>query len=253
MRLWLNFLALALATSAKARPLTVSAPDWPPFYIHDDGNEPYKGMAWDILANCAGQIDKDAVFDMYPIRRMFKYMETGNLDLNIMSFKAERTSTVNYGKEIVFENTYGVWSGASLTAKIKSLTDLNALNVALLIGLHPSEEYKKWLEIRQATPSGKETLILNEQEQILKMLADNRIDATVGSGPEFRWRARKLGLSTKVRDTGLLIQRQAYFFVVAKESSIYKHHPDILRRLDQCVKDMKKSGAWAKLKEHYQL
>jgi ABC-type amino acid transport substrate-binding protein len=253
MRLWLNLLALALATPAMARSLTISAPDWPPFYIHEDRKTPHKGMAWDILATCASKIDKNPVFDMYPIRRMFKYMEAGDLDLNIMSFKTERTSTVDYGKEVVFENTYSVWSRDSLTIKVKSLADLDNLNVALLIGMRPSAEYKKWLERRQSTPSGKETLILNEQEQILRMLADDRIDATVGSTPEFRWRARKLGLTSKLKPTGLVIQKQAYFFVVAKESPIYKQNPRILQRMDQCVKEMKKSGTWLKLKDHYQL
>jgi polar amino acid transport system substrate-binding protein len=184
---------------------------------------------------------------------MFKKMTSGDLDVNIMSFKAERTSALDYGKEVVFENTYGVWSRVSLPSKVKSLNDLNVMNVSLLIGLQPSREYKKWLANRPSEAPSKETLILNEQEQVIKMIADNRVDATIASGPEIRWRARKLGLTSKIKDTGLIIQKQPYFFVVAKESPRYKQNPDIVRRLDQCVKEMKKSGTWLKLKEYYQL
>ena len=252
MRLLLSIVTCGLSTSVLARSLTVSTPDWPPFYIHEEKEPRNKGLAWDILSKCTSQINKSVRFDMYPIRRMFKYMEDGSLDVNIMSYKPERLSALDYGKELVFENTYSVWVRSSLPHPVRTLDDLKNLNVALLIGLHPSDEYEAWLAKRLSTTSDKETLIVNEQEQILKMLASNRTDATIASGPEFRWRGSRLGLSAMIRDTPLIIKKQAYFFVLAKKSPFHNNE-NLLPLMDQCVKDMKKSGFWAALKNYYQL
>ena len=190
---------------------------------------------------------------MYPIRRMFKYMEQGELDLNIMSFKADRAGKVDYGKEIVFENNYSVWTRSSLTKKIRVINDLDDLSIAQLVGLRPSDSFKAWFENRLKNPGNKENLVLNDPDQIVKMLASERVDMTVASSPEIRWRSAHLGLRSKVKDSGLIVKKQAYFFVISKASPVYKQNPDLLSRLDQCVKNKKRDGSWASLKLKYQL
>ena len=64
MRLSLNILittmtilaAITGASNGVARSLTVSAPDWPPFYIHETNDEASRGMAWDLLRSCADHL-----------------------------------------------------------------------------------------------------------------------------------------------------------------------------------------------------
>ena len=252
MRLLLSTLLVSVSSLASARSLTVSAPDWPPFYIHED-NSKGKGMAWEILEICASRIDKNAVFDMYPIRRMFKYMERGELDVNLMSFKPDRAKTLDYGKELVFENQYDVWARASLKKPIKSIADLNNLSIAQMVGLRPSDEFRSWFDNRLKSNSPIETLQLNHPEQVFEMLAHDRIDATVISSQEARWRTKRMGISSKVKDTGFSLKSHSYFVVIAKESPLYKQDPGILGRMDQCVRDLKANGTWARLKAHYDL
>jgi ABC-type amino acid transport substrate-binding protein len=250
------FMALSWGTcgqSANVRHLTISAPDWPPFYIQDSNLDDARGMAWDILKICSKKYDSAAVFEMFPIRRMFKYMEDGSLDLNIMSYKADRVNTLAFGKEVVFENSYGVWTRASLATKIISLHDIKKLSIAQLIGLRPSDEFKAMLEARLHDSTSKETLILNDPDQIVRMLASDRIDATVASLAEIRWRAQRLKVSQQLRFSGLIVQRQKYYFVLSRQSPFYKERPQILTGLDQCVRDLRRSGAWDQLRLRYQL
>jgi polar amino acid transport system substrate-binding protein len=237
--------ALTSATSA-AKPLSVYTPDWPPFYIQEADQGHSLGMAWDVLATCSRRIDKNPVFDNYPIRRMIKKMEDGELDLNIMSFKEDRLRIMAYGKEIIFENDYIIITGSHVTKPIRRLSDLNDLSVAQLVGLRPSDEFKRWFEDRLKNKSGKETFLLNSEEQILKMLAN-------GSRAVVNWRTQRLGLTSRIRETNLLIRKQPYFFVMAKQSPIYKARPSSLSTLDACVRDLKRTGSWAKMKSRYQL
>jgi ABC-type amino acid transport substrate-binding protein len=249
-------LAVAIQTEMLplfARPLRVYTPDWPPFYIQDSATPSNKGMAWDILAHCSRQLDKSAVFDNYPIRRMAKLMEEGELDINIMSFKPDRQKNLLYGREVVFENNYIIIVGNHVKKTISNLSDLNSLSIAQLVGLRPSDTFKAWFDHRLQHQTGKETLQLSSEEQILKMLANGRIDATVASEAEFRWRSKKLGLTHKIRNTRLLIQKQPYFFVLAKKSPFLREKPHAISRLDHCLRDLKRSGRWAQMKKQYQL
>jgi len=85
------------------------------------------------------------------------------------------------------------------------------------------------------------------------MLASGRIDATVASEAEFRWRSKRLGLTHQIRNTQLLIQKQPYFYVIAKKSPILRQQPNAIARMDQCLRDLKRSGRWSQMKKNYQL
>jgi ABC-type amino acid transport substrate-binding protein len=236
-----------------AKNLSIYTPDWPPFYIQDVDQNNARGMAWEVLATCSRKIDKNPVFDNYPIRRMMKKMEDGELDLNIMSFKEDRLRIMAYGKEIIFDNDYIIITGSHVTKPIRKLSDLDDLSVAQLVGLRPSDEFKRWFDNRLKNKSGKDTFLLNSEEQILKMLANGRVDATVASRAEVKWRSKRLGLTNRIRTTNLSIKKQPYFFVMAKKSPIYKARPNSLASLDACVRDLKRSGGLARMKARYQL
>ena len=236
-----------------SRPLTVYTPDWPPFYIQEGNTKTNRGMAWDILSTCTRSIDPSAVFDNYPIRRMMRLMEDGEIDINIMSFKADREKILAYGQEVIFENKYVIIVGNHVTKPIRKLSDLNTLSIAQLVGLRPSDTFKAWFDSRLSRKDSKETLQLNSEEQILKMLANGRIDATVASEAEFRWRSQRLGLTQRIRPTTLLIQKQPYFFVMSRRSPLFRDKPGTLKQLDQCVRHLKQSGAWVQMKNYYQL
>lgn len=251
MKLWLSFLIAITASEVMARSLTVSTPDWPPFFIHDAPAG--RGMGWEILAQCGQEIDKHLVFDMFPIRRMFKQMEDGSLDVNIMSFKEDRTKIVAYGKEVVFANTYGVWVGAHVNQEIRRLTDLDNLSIGQLVGLRPSDQFRDYFDKRMKKNGNKESIELNDPDQVIKMLASQRIDAAIISSPEIRWRSKKLGLQNKIKDAKYSVKSQDYFFVVSRQSSFFKKDPDLIRKLDTCVKTMKLSGRWHTLKTRYEL
>ena len=250
---WHSIFVVGFAATAAARPLTVSSPDWPPFYIQDSEKPLEHGFAGDILDICAAKIDPNADFHAYPIRRMMKYMERGELDINIMSFKPDRALFMDYGKEMVFENSYVVWKRRSLSNSISSIHYLDSLRIAQLVGIRPSDEFREWFDLRLKSKSEIDTLVLNNTDQIVKMLAHDRSDVTVSSLAEMKWRSNKLGLSKYVVNTGLVIKKQDYFLVIAKASPLYKRDPQILNKFDSCVTRLKSTGRWAQLQKYYGL
>lgn len=251
MKRLLSVLLLISPTVSFGRALTVSAPDWPPFFIQESKTS--RGMGWEILSQCGEKIDPNVTFDMYPIRRMFKYMELGELDINIMSYKQDRAKIVEYGKEVVFSNSYGVWTGNHVTTPIRRLADLDGLSLGQLVGLRPSDQVRDYFAKRLKRNGAQESLELNDPDQVIKMLANKRLDATIISSPEIRWRSKKLGLHQKIKNTNYSVQTQDYFFVISKQSPFYRKDPTIIRRLDTCVKTMKLSGRWQALKRQYDL
>jgi ABC-type amino acid transport substrate-binding protein len=251
MKLLLSIICFVTTTSASGRSLTASAPDWPPFFIQE--SKTARGMGWEILSQCGEKIDSNVSFDMYPIRRMFKQMEQGDLDINIMSYKNDRAKILEYGKEVVFSNTYAVWTGVHVKKTIRRISDLDGLSVGQLVGLRPSDQFRDYFEQRKRKGGTVESLELNDPDQVVKMLAKKRIDATIVSSPEIRWRSKKLQLQDKIRNTNFSLQTQDYFFVMSKNSPFYKRDPSIIRRLDTCVKAMKLSGRWQSLKKQYDL
>jgi ABC-type amino acid transport substrate-binding protein len=184
---------------------------------------------------------------------MFKHMEQGDLDINIMSYKNDRAKILEYGKEVVFSNTYAVWTGAHIKKPIRRISDLDGLSLGQLVGLRPSDQFRDYFEQRKRKGGAVESLELNDPDQVVKMLAKKRIDATIVSSPEIRWRSKKLQLQDKIRNTNFSLQTQDYFFVMSKNSPFYKRDPSIIRRLDTCVKAMKLSGRWQSLKRQYDL
>jgi ABC-type amino acid transport substrate-binding protein len=210
-------------------------------------------MGWEILAQCGQKIDQDISFDIYPIRRMFKQMEDGELDINIMSYKDDRTKLVSYGKEVVFVNTYSVWTGAHVLKPIRRLSDLDDLSIGQLVGLRPSDQFKDYFAQRLQQGGRKESVELNDTDQVIKMLASRRLDAAIISSPEIRWRSKKLGLQNKIKDARFTIKSQDYFFVFSRQSPFFKKDPNIVGKLDTCVKAMKLSGRWQELKAQYEL
>lgn len=119
-----------------------------------------QGFAGEILSLCAVKIDPNANFGAYPIRRMMKYMERGDLDVNIMRFKPDRALFLDYGKQTIFENSSVVWKRRSLKKSIKTIHDLDSLSVAQLVGLRTTDEFKEWFDSRLKSKSEIDSLFI---------------------------------------------------------------------------------------------
>lgn len=249
----LNSIAVSQTTKS-SNSITISAPDWPPYYI-DQTKEPgdLKGFGWEISNMCSIKLGLSPKFEQFPIRRMFKEMEKGTLELNIMSFKADREKAVSYGKEVVFSNSYGLWTRTGLQRIPKTFTDLDTLTLAELVGLRTSDAFREYLDRRHKMSGDSKIQTLSETDAIAKMLASSRVDAAVTSNAEMRYRLKKLGLTSKVSQAPLNVTTQDYFFVISKNSKILKTQPDIVVKFDQCVRQLKSNGIFEKLANKYSI
>ena len=242
---------------AQANALSFSAPDWPPFYIskpaHNKDLYTQPGFATEIITLCSQKSNFQVLLKELPIKRMFREMDSGDLDLNIMSFKADRTKSLNFGKEVVFTNTYGLWTRSGLSINVQTLSQLDGLNIVDLVGIRTSDAYRSYIDQRLSKNGSGRVTVVSSVEAIAKMLAIGRADAAVVSIPEMKFRLQKLGLSHRVTNVGFVIKSQPYYFVASKASKNLLTSPGILDRLDQCIRTIKRDGTWEKLKTSYDL
>lgn len=242
---------------AHCNALSFSTPDWPPFYIVKPANNerlnPRAGFATEIITLCAQKSNFQVLLKELPIKRMFREMDSGDLDLNIMSFKADRTKSLNFGKEVVFSNTYGLWTRSRLSINIRSLSDLDGLNIVDLVGIRTSDTYRTYIDQRLSKEGAGRVTVVSSVEAIAKMLANGRADAAVVSIPEMKFRLQTLRLTHRVTNAGFIIKSQPYYFVASKSSKNLLASPGTLDRLDRCIRTLKQDGTLERLMSLYDL
>jgi ABC-type amino acid transport substrate-binding protein len=233
-------------------PVSVSIPDFPPYYIYDQLGR-RSGFATEVIELCFKKLNLTPAFRQLPIKRMFRDMESGNLEVNIMSFKEDRTKFLQYGKVPVFHGEYIAFVHRSFKSDFRSLTDLDPLNLGELIGLKPSVDYRTYADRRlQQRDKGRITVVGNV-DSLIKMLAKKRIDVFIANRAEIAWRAKELQLDDAIKATNYVLASQDYFWTVAKKSPVLRARPDTVGALDRCVHDLSHSSELAPLEKRYGL
>lgn len=243
LALWLVPSTILAGTS---RPLMVSAPDWPPFYI--EGRPIGKrGLATEVLSRCSESLKLSYQLVDLPINRMFKAMERGDLDVNIMSFKPDRTKFLVYGKAPVFKNSYVPFVKRGSTIKIKSIASFDNLRVGDYVGIRTSDEFRAYLDKRLAQPDGRVDVV-NAADSLVKMLVKGRIDITVAAKTELPFRAQSMGYPPgSIQPLPYVLKSADYFVVISKASPLLRSRPSLVTEFDHCITAMKKDGTYARL------
>lgn len=223
--------------------------DWPPYYFK---NRPDKlpGFAREILDICLPSLGYRTEFTFYPVKRMYTYLERGELDIALFSYRKSREDFLYFGHEPLFVSGYRPVVRAGSTIQIHSLSDFDPLKVGHLAGLQYSEPFLNYIEKR----SKEGTLIISTTgDSCIRMLTEGIIDIFVDTEDTVRWRAQQMGLKEKISILDYDIRTSHYFVTLSKASPRISDKVAFLEKLDGCLRKIKADGTYRKIACKYGL
>ncbi len=232
----------------ESRIVNIIENDWPPFYFA--GKPESKGMARELLEMCIPKTGFDYKFTFYPVKRMYAYLEKGEIDVAVFSYKTSRESFVIYGKEPIFSSGYRPVVRAGENIEIRSIRDFDDLRVGHLIGLKYSEKFLAYIEKREKAGT---LVTATAGNSCIRMLLAGMIDVFVDTRETILWRAKQLNALDKIRIVDLDIRSRDYFVTLSKNTKIVKDGNRFLKEIDQCLGTAKKDGEYDDIAAKYGL
>lgn len=241
MKFCLFFLFFILSQVILAAPPTVrlNDNDWPPYFFGGRQGEP-RGLAKELLEICMPTTGYQFQFTFYPIKRMRKYMESGELDINIYSYRPSRELFLIFGKEPIFSASYKPVARKESNISINSINDFEKYLVGHLLGFRYSPEFYNYIQHREKQGS---LLTTSKSEYILELLMERRIDVYVETTAGALYYAKKLGITDKIEIVDFDIKTSNYYVSVSKRSNRIKNKKNFLNKLDACIAETKLGAA----------
>lgn len=210
---------------------------WPPYFMIKAQKEG-TGLAKETINLCLQQIGYKAEYHELPIKRTHYFMERGDIDITVYSYKAERKEYLYYAKEVLFNSEYGFMVRANSDIQVDDLTDLQPLIIGYLAGLTYTPELKKIIDDKVKL----EQVVTGYSLKAMfgQLLAETpRFDIMADSKSTLFWEAKKLGVSDKVKVLDYSIKKKAYYITVSKRSRNINNPQEFLAKMDVCVRNIK--------------
>jgi polar amino acid transport system substrate-binding protein len=243
----LTIVAHTSTMAEQAPTLRIIENDWPPYYFNQKP-EGLPGFARELLELCLPWQGYRTEFTFYPVKRMYTYLEKGELDIALFSYRKSRESLVHYGQEPLFASGYRPVVRAGSGIEIRDIDDFDDLRIGHLAGLRYSKSFLAYIEKRRAAG----TLITTTTgNSCLRMLVDDMIDIFVDTEDTIRWRAQQMGLSEKIRVLNFDIRTRDYYVTVSKASTRIPDKEGFLQKLDGCLQAIKQDGRYTRIAAKY--
>ena len=242
-------------TLADKGAVRVNDTNWPPYLfspVQYIGQQTFSGLAKDVINYCFAKQNQVAKYVPLPVKRTHLYMQNGQLDMAIYSYKKEREQFVLYGKEPLFISSYGFAVRADSAIEIDELSDLTQYRFGHLAGLAHTPHLSELITTMRA-----EQRVVNGYS--LKALfgqllaKPNRIDILANSKETILWRAKELGLDNKIKVLDYVVTQKPYFITLSKKSSRVKSPYEFLTKMDNCLKDIKQNNIYNEFLNTYGL
>ena len=222
---------------------------WPPYFMITAEQEGY-GLAKDILNLCLPRMGYKAEYNELPIKRTHHFMEMGEIDITIYSYKEKREEILYYGKEVLFNSEYGFMVRSNSEIKIDKLSDLTPYVMGHLAGLSYTPELEKIIKDKEK--NGEVVTGYTIEAMFSQLLAKTpRFEIMADSKKTFYWQAKKLGVVDKIKVLDYNIKNKAYYITVSKRSKNIKKPKEFLTKLDVCLSDIKRNGEFKAILARY--
>jgi len=221
---------------------------WPPYFF--TGDKQQQGIGKELINICLSQAGYNTEYHRLPVKRTHLYMENGDIDITIYSYRKSREKFVWYGKESLFNTNYGFMVRANSDINITKLADLTPYKMGHLAGLSYSPEL---MEIIESKAKSKQlTTGYNLVAMFSQLLAPTpRFDIMADAKTTLYWQAQKLGLSDKIKVLDYTINKKNYFITVSKKSKNITDPQAFLKETDQCIKSLKNDGRYQAILSTY--
>jgi polar amino acid transport system substrate-binding protein len=240
-----------ICSAAEKIALDVNSVDWPPFFL-DQKQTGQPGLARELLTLCINKPLYDVHFMQLPIKRTHHYMQTGQLDLAVYSFKPEREDFVWFGKEPMFHSEIGVAVKRDFIQPLKNEVDLEPWRIGYLAGLGLTPTLAVLLAGKKHQKQAFEDYSMESLfDQLLA--TPSRMDLVINSREALLWMSQLPNYQGKIKVLDFSIERKAYYLAVSKKSSKIKDPTEFLKQFDQCLQRMRAEGQYLRLLQSYQI
>ena len=225
--------------------------EWPPFFF-SERTEGKIGLGKEIIEICLKRTNHQVKYKTLPIKRTHLYMQTGELDISVYSYKPERNEIVYFANEPLFISSYGLVSNKSKNLSITQLDDLNNFVIGHLSGLAHTPELLKIIESKKQKH---EVTIGHSLEAMFSQLlaTPQRFDVMPNSKETILWHAKKLEIQDKVTIHDVFIAEKNYYIAVSKFSKNITDPKGFLKQMDLCILDLKTTGEHHRISQKYGL
>lgn len=190
------FLFLALmSVGAHSKPLiaAMADQDYPPYYYFDEQSGRWSGISVEVCEHIARELGYTLSYERYPFSRLLHLVSAGTADIACTLFNtAERAPGLVYTSvPHVFED---IWAFSR-----RGTPGWDGLDVAWLrqfqLGGVRAYFYGKTFD----DDGTFEKLMVNNEEQLIKVLLGGRIVYALGNKPAIELQARRLGVLDQLR------------------------------------------------------
>lgn len=252
-RLLFLLLTLGLCSSQVVARVTleVNAVDWPPFFM-DQKQTGQVGFARELLQVCIQQTGFEIRYMHLPIKRTHQYMQSGELDLAIYSYKPERDDFVWYSAKPMFESAIGVAARQDFIQPLLQEADLEPWRIGYLAGLGLTPTLAILLAGKKRKAQAVEDYSMQSLfDQLIASPA--RIDLVINSKEALLWFSQKTPYQGKVKVLDFALAPKAYFLTVSKFSKRIQNPQQFLQQFDACLGQIQQNGQYGNLLKSYQL
>jgi polar amino acid transport system substrate-binding protein len=215
-----------------------------------DAQQTRAGFGKDIINLCLQRQGHQVKYHELPIKRTHHFMEVGEVDIAVYSYKEKRKEILYYGKEVLFESEYGFMVRANSDIKIDNLVDLEPYVMGHLAGLSYTPELKKIIDDKAEI--GEVVIGYSLQSMFSQLLTTpQRFEIMADSKNTFYWQAKNLGVADKIKVLDYNIKNKAYYITVSKRSKNIKNPKGFLDEVDDCLRDIKTSGVFKTILARY--
>ena len=225
--------------------------DWPP-YLFPESKHHLPGLGKEILNACLKKNNVRIQYLKLPVKRTHLYMQNGELDISLYSYKKEREAFLVYGKVPVFTSEYGFAVRADSNINVTKVQDLNDLTIGHLAGLTHTPEINEL--VQQKRLNGQLSTGNSIDAMFAQLLSSTpRFQIMPNSKQTFYWRAASLGISDKIRVLDFTADLKDYFVTVSKNSKNISDITVFLADIDKCITNMRNNGTYDQLLKKYHL
>lgn len=242
--------SLMLSVNANAaQNVIINDVDWPPYFFIGE-KAPQQGLGKELLNLCIQQIGYKIEYRRLPIKRTHVYMEHGDIDVTVYSYRKTREKFLLYSKESIFRSNFGFMVKANSGIVINDLKDLAPFKIGRLAGLSYTPELMAIIKNKEA--KNQVVTGYNSVSMFSQLLAQvPRFDIIANSKSTFYWQAKALGVSEKVKVLDYNIKSKDYFVTVSKKSKNIANGEKFLKKIDLCLKMLKNNGKYDAILAEY--
>jgi len=245
------FLIASVHCKANTPTLYLNDIKWPPYFF-PKLESAQQGLAKELLNSCISKMGYHISYKTLPIKRTHFYMKSGELDISVYSYLANRKDFVFYSKIPLFSSDYGLASKKGDKIEITEINDIKKYSFGHLAGLSHTEALNQVIE--EMKQHNKVTIAHDLDAMFGQLLATpQRFQILASSKPTIAWRAKQLGLVNKIKIHPLVLKTKHYYLTVSKSTKNIDDIEGFILKFDDCLDKMKSSNEYKRIISKYSI